>query len=85
MAVLSDADRAEACVELNREVSADQQSCPVVKADLRAAFNAADVFAQDNAASYNSALPLPFRTAASASLKARVLAKAIYKRWVKGV
>lgn len=44
------------------------------KADIRAAIVAADAWATSNAASYNTALPTAFRTGASASQKALLLA-----------
>jgi len=42
---------------------------PGLKADLRAAVDATDAWIDDNAASYNSALPQPFRGAASEGQK----------------
>lgn len=50
------------------------------KADLRAAFQAADAWATANAASFNAALPQPFRGAASASEKAQLLAFVCLRR-----
>mgnify|MGYP001571599461 CR=1 FL=1 len=85
MAVLANADRQRIFEEFMGEISADQEVCPVVKADLRAAFNAADDFAVSVASTYNAALPQPFRGAASASLKARVFQKVLRERWIKGV
>lgn len=58
MAVLSDPDRIDVWADFMRQSGV---LGAVVKADLRAAVNAADDWANTNAASYNSALPLPAR------------------------
>lgn len=50
------------------------------KVDLAAAVSAADTWADANAASYNTALPVPFRTNASAAQKALLLAYVCMKR-----
>lgn len=52
----------------------------IAKADLRAALAAAEQWATDNAVSYNAALPVAFRTQASASLKAALLAFVALRR-----
>ena len=46
----------------------------VLKSDLRAAINAADDWVDSNASSYNTALPQPFRGAATSAQKALILA-----------
>jgi len=51
------------------------------KTDGRAAYDAADAWVSANSTAYNTALPLPFRTAASSKLKALLLAKVISDRW----
>lgn len=51
-----------------------QASGSYTKAQLAAAVAAADGWADSNAASYNSSLPLAFRTSASTSEKAVLLA-----------
>jgi hypothetical protein len=81
MAVLSTADRAALWADAMREMSALGASCSITKADLRAALDAADVWADSNAASYNAALPQPARTALSARQKARLLAYVIMRRY----
>lgn len=43
------------------------------KADLKAAVDAADTWCENNAAAYNTALPQPFRGAASAQQKTDLL------------
>lgn len=50
------------------------------KVDLAAAVTAADTWADANATSYNTALPLPFRTTASAAQKSILLAYVCMKR-----
>jgi hypothetical protein len=81
MAVLSDPDRADLHTRIMADLSADHESCAVTKADLRAALNAADDWANANAASFNSALPVPARTALTAQQKARLLMAVLRRRW----
>lgn len=50
------------------------------KTDLAAAVTAADGWADTNATSYNTALPLPFRTTATAAQKSILLAYVAMKR-----
>ncbi|MFD9069179.1 hypothetical protein [Streptomyces lasiicapitis] len=54
--------------------------CPVTKTDLVAAIAAVDDWIDINQASYNTALPQPFRGAASAELKAELLAFVVMRR-----
>jgi hypothetical protein len=77
MATLSIADRAEVHALFMR--SAD---CPgsLTKADLRAAVDAADAWADSNAAAFNAALPAAARTALTARQKAALLAFVIERR-----
>jgi hypothetical protein len=77
MAVLDDTNRLVAWADLMRSAG-----CPagVTKPDLRAALNAADAWADANAASYNAALPLPARTAMTAKEKAALLMFVIARR-----
>lgn len=74
MAVLSDADRATIWAVVQRHWS-DQRSSlgALTKADLRAAVNAADDWADANAAAYNTALPQPARGALTAQQKGDLL------------
>jgi len=46
---------------------------PVTKADLRAAVNAVDAWIEANSAAFNTALPQPFRGAATATQKTLLL------------
>lgn len=50
------------------------------KDDLAAAMTAVDAWADANAASYNAALPQPFRSGATAAQKSLMLAYACMKR-----
>ena len=53
----------------------------VLKADLRAAVAAVDDWVDANQASYNAALPQPFRGASNASQKAAVLTFVLRRRF----
>lgn len=85
MAVMSDTDRQEAWAEYMRQVSNDLETLGVSKAELRAALDAADQWASDNAASFNTALPQPARSVLTASQKARLLTFVVTKRYITGV
>ena len=82
MPIMGDADRQACFVDFMRSESGAIGA--VLKAELRAAVDAADQWASDNAAAYNAALPLPARTVLTASQKARLLAWVILKRWNVG-
>jgi hypothetical protein len=81
MAVLPDNDRVALWAEFMRNQSAEQQAMPLLKAELRAAVNAADAWADANAAAYNAALPLPARTTLTTKQKALLLMYVIRRRW----
>lgn len=81
MAVLSDVDRAAEWAEFMRVLSADREPVAVNKNDLRAALNAADQWAEDNAVSFNAALPEPAKSNLTAGQKARMLVQVIKRRW----
>lgn len=53
----------------------------MTKTDLQAAVNAADDWADSNAASFNSALPVTFRTNASTEQKALLPALVVLARY----
>jgi hypothetical protein len=85
VAVLPDNDRAAVHAELMADLSTAREPLgALTKAELRAAVNAADQWANDNAAAYNAALPLPARTVLTAAQKARLLVYVIRKRWLTG-
>lgn len=52
----------------------------LIKPDLSAALNAADQWIEDNQASFNAALPLPFRTTATLTQKTLLFAYVAYRR-----
>lgn len=81
MAVLSTPAREAVFGKFCQEMSASRTGIPLVKADLRAVFNAADDRAEANASNYNLALPQPGRGALTAKDKARVLALVMDARW----
>ena len=75
MAVLSDTIRAQVWRGLMRYWSAQIEVIGgITKADLQAAVNAADDWANTNATSFNTALPTAFKTNATAGQKALLLA-----------
>jgi len=81
MAVLSSADRQRIWRGLMRYWSRLLDTLTgMSKSDIQAAVNAADQWADDNAASYNSALPVTFRTNATAGQKALLLAMVVLAR-----
>lgn len=82
MAALSTADRAALHAQVMRDLSSVSEALgALTKADLAAAINAADDWADANAASYNSAIPQPARNALTASQKARILSYVIRRRY----
>ena len=78
MAVLTDQQRFDVWAEFMR-----RRLCPgsISKADLRAAVNAVDDWVEANAAAFNTALPQPFRGAATAEQKAALLSYVALKRF----
>jgi molybdopterin-guanine dinucleotide biosynthesis protein len=81
MAVLPDNDRLALWADLMREMSASGEAVSITKADLRAALNAADAWADSNAAAYNTAIPQPARNALTARQKARLLMYVMRRRY----
>lgn len=63
-------------------VAALSGPCKWTKDDLRAAAQAADAWADANAASYNAALPAAFRTTATAAEKAALLMAVTARRFL---
>jgi hypothetical protein len=78
MAVLNEADRADVWANWMRENDAP---IAIVKADLRAAVDAIDDWVNSNAASFNTAIPLPARTSLSARQKEWILHFVIRRRF----
>ena len=81
MAALPTSDRVKINTGLQNEASSTHEALALTKADLQAAVDAIDAWADANAASFNSALPLPARTALSARQKARLLALVLQRRF----
>ncbi len=69
MAELSTEDRQRIWRGLMRFWSDSQTGQPWSKAELQSAVNATDTWINDNQVSYNSALPEPFQTNATAAQK----------------
>lgn len=77
MAVLADNDRAGVWAEAMRQ----GEALALTKAQLRAAVDAIDVWADTNASSFNTAIPQPARTALTARQKALLLMMVIRRRF----
>lgn len=84
MAALTDEDRAALWAQTMADMSNGHEPAPGLKAEVRAAVNAADDWASSNAAAFNTALPQPFRGNATAAQKARLLTRIMEKRWLVG-
>lgn len=80
MAVLGNAARIGISRHIQRHWSGLRESCGFTKAQLLAAVNAADQWADDNAAAYNSALPAAFRNSATLGQKTLLLMYVIARR-----
>lgn len=81
MAVLSNAARIQCWERWMRENLANVS---INRNELRAAIDAADTWADSNAASYNSALPQPARGSLTAAQKALILMIVIARRHADG-
>jgi hypothetical protein len=79
MAILSDAQRREAWVEMMR-----LGGVSIAKADLRAAFDAIDDWLDANASTINTTIPQPARSGLTTPQKALLLALVIRKRYDVG-
>lgn len=84
MAVLSDTNRAAVWAKCMQDFSAGREPCALTKAELRAAIDAADAWADANAAAYNLALTVTARNNLTAAQKARILMLVIAKRYEVG-
>lgn len=81
MAALDAAARQLAWADFMREESTARQPMGLLKANLKAALDAADDWAEANAASFNTAIPQPARGALSARQKAKLLALVLERRY----
>jgi hypothetical protein len=80
MAVLDAENRRRVWAHLMRNWDKSLGRIPVNKIELRAAVDAADDWADANAAAYNTALPQPFRGAATTGMKSLLLCYVIMRR-----
>lgn len=78
MAVLTSQQREGVWADYMRQRVGD---ISITKTELRAAVDAADAWADANAAAYNSALPQPARGALTAKQKASLLAYVVMRRF----
>ena len=78
MAVLTTEQRRELWAEFQRE---NTESISVTKADLRAAVDAIDVWVDNNATAFNTAIPQPARGALSTKQKAMLLMYVVTQRF----
>jgi hypothetical protein len=85
MAVMTNADRLAARQAFTQELCTIREAIAPNKTDLLAAIGAIDQWISDNAASFNSAIPLPARTSLTTSQKARLFWAVAYRRFVAGV
>lgn len=80
MAVLSNADRLVLWGRFMADLSGRRDPLPLNKADLRAAVDAVDAWADANAAAFNAAIPQPARTLLTAKQKAELLVYVVRRR-----
>lgn len=82
MAVLPTADRQRLWGDLMEGLSSRREGVgTLTKTDLRAAVDAMDSWIDANAASFNSAIPLPARTALTAKQKVAIFMAIVKRRW----
>lgn len=63
------------------ELSNEREPCPYLKAAVVAAIAATNTWQASNAASFNAALPAPFRNSATPQQKARLFRLVSELRW----
>lgn len=80
MAALSNADRALCWAEAMRPGGLGATGA-LSKAELRAAVDAIDQWVDDNASSFNSAIPQPARGTLTAKQKAQILMLVVQRRF----
>lgn len=83
MAEMSDADRVACWAQWMRE-NLDAVTSALTKAELKAAVDAMDVWANDNAVALNNAIPQPARSALSTAQKNALFAIVTFKRYGTG-
>lgn len=77
MAVLTEQGRARVAAQWGRD---NETPVAFTKPDLAAAVAAVDDWVEANTPSFNQALPLPFRTSATAAQKAEIFAYVLWRR-----
>lgn len=86
MGAMTQPDRTGVGAGFQTDVSqAREQFGALTKADIQAAVTAVDTWCDTNTASFNSAIPLPARTALTAAQKTRLLVYVIKRRFETGV
>jgi hypothetical protein len=80
MAILASTARLGIARKIQRTWSDARETILFTKAQLTAAVDATDQWADDNAASYNAALPTAFRNGATATQKSLLLLYVIARR-----
>ena len=83
MALLPDTDREEGAAHFSNNVLRQElgEIDGLLKADVRAAFNALDSFLEDNAVTINQAIPQPARAQLNVQQKAYLLQLVIERRY----
>jgi hypothetical protein len=77
MALLDATNRARTVAQWMRE---NIETCTFTKADLAAAVAATDTWVENNTAAFVAALPLPFRTASTATQKTLLFCYVLMRR-----
>lgn len=81
MAFLPENDLLRVWRGIMRYWSVAKETISVTKVDLKNAVDATDLWVENNAASYNLALPTPFRTNATAEQKSLLLVAVVLMRF----
>lgn len=85
MATMTTTDRAAIHTALMQDLSRALEPCSTLKADLRAAIDAADQWVSDNQVSFNNALPTAAKNTLTTPQKARLLMMVLQRRFLSGV
>lgn len=81
MAVLNETDRADVWRMYMKILSRESQTTNLTKQELRAAVDAIDTWVENNAASFNTAIPQPARGSLTARQKAQLLTYVVMRRF----
>ena len=81
MAALSDVNRIALRSLFAQEASNNWEVIAMSKNELKAAVDAIDQWVEDNQGGFNSAIPLPARTALTAKQKVQLFFYVVKKRW----